>query len=153
MAILLESEITLSKSSISCIEKMVGATVKYEKFTAPYEVSISVVTDQEIHDLNLRFRNMDKPTDVLSFPLLTFAEDEVLHPNEVGEILLGDIVISMDTAKRQAVEYGHSLERELGFLTVHSMLHLLGYDHMTPEEEKEMFQRQTEILEIEGLVR
>ncbi|MFI3174960.1 MAG: rRNA maturation RNase YbeY [Bacillota bacterium] len=153
MGILLENEFALSDESIACIEQMVKATVKYENFSHPFEVSISIVSDEEIHDLNLRFRNMDKPTDVLSFPLLTFEVDEILQPNEVGEVLLGDIVISIDTAKRQANEYGHSLLRELGFLTVHSTLHLLGYDHMNAEEEEEMFRKQREILEEVGLER
>ena len=97
--------------------------------------------------MNLETRGVDRPTDVLSFPV--FDEDF-----GVGYAVLGDIVISYDTAKRQAEQYGHSLERELAFLTVHSVLHLLGYDHETsPEDEKEMFSRQEAILVSMGLKR
>ena len=96
---------------------------------------------------------MDKATDVLSFPQIDYDVDEVVMTNEKGEIVLGDIIISVDTAKRQAEEYGHSLKREICFLTVHSMLHLLGYDHMTEEEEAEMFGKQKDILEKSGITR
>jgi len=99
-----------------------------------YEVSVVLVNNAEIHELNLLHRNMDKPTDVLSFPM----DDEET---------LGDIVISLEQAQIQANDYGHSLEREVGFLTVHSMLHLFGFDHETSEEDEvEMFGLQDEIL-------
>ena len=91
--------------------------------------------------------------DVLSFPQLTFAEGEEMEKNENGEIILGDIILSVARAKEQAESYGHSLKRELAFLTAHSMLHLLGYDHMTPEEETVMFQKQREILDGLGITR
>jgi len=103
------------------------------------EVSVVLVNNEEIHALNLQHRNMDKPTDVLSFPM----DDEIL----------GDIVISMEQAKIQAENYNHSFEREIGFLTVHSMLHLFGYDHETPEDEEEMFALQEKILREMKLVR
>ena len=95
----------------------------------------------------------DSPTDVLSFPQLTFEEGEIMDRNEKGEVVLGDIIISLERAREQAEEYGHSLKREIAFLTAHSMLHLLGYDHMEPEEEKEMFAKQKEILELAGIPR
>ena len=97
-------------------------------------------------------------TDVLSFPLLEYDEegnilDEYMDFNPDGEMFLGDIVISLERAAEQAEEYGHSFEREVGFLTVHSMLHLFGYDHMTPEDEEEMFGYQEDILKEMGLLR
>ena len=115
--------------------------------------SLSIVSDEEIHSINRQFRNIDSPTDVLSFPQLTFEEGEEADVNENGEIVLGDIIISIDRAKEQAREYGHSLERELAFLAVHSMLHLMGYDHMEKDEEEDMFRRQKEILIRAGIPR
>lgn len=109
--------------------------------------------NEEIHQINKQFRGIDRPTDVLSFPQLTFEEGEIMDRNENGEVVLGDIIISLERAREQAEEYGHSLKREIAFLTAHSMLHLLGYDHMEPEEEKEMFAKQKEILELAGIPR
>jgi len=111
-----------------------------------FEVSVVIVNNNEIRELNLLHRNMDKPTDVLSFPMIEDFDDE-------DENILGDIVISMDQAKIQAENYGHLLEREIGFLTVHSMLHLFGYDHETPQDEAEMFELQEKILNQMGLLR
>ena len=104
------------------------------------EVAVTFVDNERIKELNRQFRNKDKSTDVLSFPL-----DE--------EDSLGDIIISIPKAREQAEEYGHSFERELGFLTVHGFLHLVGYDHETEAEEKEMFARQEQILQQFGLIR
>lgn len=137
----------------SVMEQIVQDSLRYEGFTEECEISISIVDDAEIHQINKQFRGIDRPTDVLSFPQLTFAEDEEAECNENGEIVLGDIIISQERAKEQAEEYGHSFKREIAFLTAHSMLHLLGYDHMEPEEEKEMFQKQKEILELAGIPR
>lgn len=109
------------------------------------EVSVSFVDDEEIHDLNRSYRNVDRSTDVLSFPM-----DE---GDELGERLLGDIVISVPTALRQALEYAHSLEREVGFLLVHGFLHLNGFDHEEPEQQREMFGIQDEVLDSIGLHR
>ena len=108
------------------------------------------MTNNEIQKLNKEFRNIDKETDVLSFPQLTFEEGEIADINENDEIILGDIVISIDKAKQQSEEYGHTLQREIAFLTVHSMLHLMGYDHMKEQEEKEMIEKQKEILQKAG---
>ena len=135
------------------LEKVCLKSLQYEEFNEDCEVSLSIVTNDEIHDINKQFRNIDSPTDVLSFPQLTFEEGEEADVNENGEIVLGDIIISMDRAKEQAEEYGHSLKRELAFLSVHSMLHLMGYDHMVPEEEEDMFRRQKEILIEAGIPR
>ena len=122
-------------------------------FQEECEISISIVDNEEIHQINKQFRGIDRPTDVLSFPQLTFEEGEIMDRNEKGEVVLGDIIISLERAREQAEEYGHSLKREIAFLTAHSMLHLLGYDHMEPEEEKEMFAKQKEILELAGIPR
>ena len=114
-------------------------------------------TDNEgIRVLNAQHRGIDRATDVLSFPMLEYDDDGEMFddPGDIeDELCLGDIVISLERAAEQAEEYGHSFEREVGFLTVHSMLHLLGYDHMTEEEEKEMFGFQKEILTKMGLER
>lgn len=135
------------------IPLIVEETLKYEGFAYPCEVSVSIVDNEEIRQINGQFRNIDRPTDVLSFPLLTFAEGEVMDRNELDEVLLGDIIISLERAREQAEEYGHSLKREIAFLTAHSMLHLLGYDHMEEDEEEEMFRRQREILLSAGIPR
>ncbi len=113
------------------------------------EVSILLVDNEQIQELNSKHRKKDTPTDVLSFPLLT--EFDNLHEDEI--IYLGDIVISVERAKEQADEYGHSFKREVGFLIAHSILHLLGYDHMTEEDEKCMIAKQEEILINIGLTR
>lgn len=135
------------------LKRAIVKSLNYEKKTDSYEISISFVDNVEIRQINKQFRQIDKETDVLSFPQLTFEDGEVAEKNENGEIVLGDIIISIEKAEEQAGEYGHTLERELAFLTVHSMLHLLGYDHMEIEEEKEMFQKQKEILEQAGFFR
>ncbi len=111
------------------IRKCCAAVLSHERFKGDAEVSVLFINDNEIHKLNKEYRDKDRPTDVLSFPL---GENGVYDTNmETGAKLLGDVVISMETAVRQAKMYGHSIEREVGFLTVHSMLHLLGYDHET----------------------
>ena len=124
----------------------------------PYETEISLlITDNEgIREFNRETRNIDKPTDVLSFPNVEYeiaGEFEIVESQEAGcfepdtgELILGDIVISIERAKEQAAEYGHSVKREFAFLVAHSMLHLCGYDHMTPEEEKVMIAKQEAIL-------
>ena len=131
----------------------------------PYEVSVSLtLTDGEkIHEMNRQFRNVDAETDVLSFPMLDLVEpagfdgidedDPGCFDPETGELTLGDIVINLDRVIRQAADYGHSQRREFAFLIVHSMLHLLGFDHETPSEEKDMFSLQEEILNTLGIVR
>ncbi len=110
-------------------------------------VSAALVDDERIRELNRQYRGIDKPTDVLSFAA---REGEQLHSGRKGEYL-GDIAISLETAARQADEFGHSLSRELAFLTVHGVLHLLGYDHMVPEDEKEMRALQNKIMQRAGL--
>jgi probable rRNA maturation factor len=115
------------------------------------EVSLVLVNDEYIHELNRDYRGIDRPTDVLSFALNEGEEPEVFDGPE--ESLLGDIIISLETAARQALEYNHSLERELAFLTVHGMLHLLGYDHEDENERKKMREQEENILLRMGISR
>ena len=125
------------------IYAVVDKTFEYED-TEPRSVSVLITDNEEIHQLNLQYRQKDAPTDVLSFPL--FDEDGNLDEEE-----LGDIVISLEKAQAQAEEYNHSLKREVAFLTAHSMLHLLGYDHENGEQE--MYTKQEEILNLLGITR
>lgn len=133
------------------IKRVLEYGISFMEFSNNVEISIMLVDDEEIHALNKLHRGIDRATDVLSFPMFEYNEDGEIDISECdfgenGEILLGDIVISLQRAATQAEEYGHSFEREIGFLTAHSLLHLLGYDHMEPEGEKEMFALQEEIL-------
>ena len=144
------------------IHRVIEKAMDYE--ACPYEAEINVlITDNEqIQKINAKNRGIDAPTDVLSFPRIEYEtpadfdalEDmwEVFHP-ETGELLLGDIVLSVDKIKSQAEEYGHSIERELSFLVAHSMLHLFGYDHMEEDERAVMEQKQREILEQLSITR
>ena len=134
------------------IREAIETTLDFEDFQNACEVSVTFTDNEGIHELNKKFRQVDKPTDVLSFPLFDFEGDTEEPP--IDEIInnLGDIVISLEKAREQAEEYGHSFKRETAFLCVHSMLHLLGYDHETSEEEdREMRAKQTEIMNIMGL--
>src|SRR5690606_10406534 len=117
-----------------------------ENISENTEVSITFVDNNEIQEINRDYRNLDKPTDVISFALEETTEGEVEIVGDDIPVILGDIIISVEKAKEQEEEYNHSFERELGFLAVHGLLHLLGYDHMTEQDEKEMFQKQEEIL-------
>lgn len=134
------------------LREAIETTLDFEDFNAVCEVSVTFTDNEGIRELNKKFREIDKPTDVLSFPLLDFDGDCEEPP--IDELIsnLGDIVISLERAKEQADEFGHSFKREVAFLTVHSMLHLLGYDHeLGEEEDKEMRARQSEIMKIMGL--
>lgn len=110
------------------------------------EVDITIVDDEEIHTLNRDYRNVDRPTDVLSFALDEGEEEEPMLLDGPEEHLLGDIIISAETAQRQGEEFGHGLEREIVYLAVHGLLHLLGYDHMTDEDKKVMRAKEEEAL-------
>lgn len=145
------------------ITNVIEESMDYEN--CPYEAEINVlITDNEdIRQINQEYRNIDSPTDVLSFPMIEYEspsdfdhlEEEAydsFNP-ETGELLLGDIVVSVDKVLEQAEKYGHSIERELAFLIAHSMLHLFGYDHMQDEERLVMEQKQEEILSRRGYVR
>ena len=133
------------------VRHAVEETLDYEQFENPIEVSVTFTDNEGIAELNHRFRGIERPTDVLSFPLFDYeGSDEPPVDELMG--MLGDIVLSLEMAKLQAEEYGHSFEREVAFLCVHSMLHLLGYDHETGEEdEREMRRRQSEIMDRMGL--
>ena len=161
------------------INEVVNEAAAYEK--CPYEIEVNVtLTDNEaIHQINKEFREVDAPTDVLSFPMINYEapsdfeslEDEFENNTEdyfnpkleddyddnfnpdTGEIMLGDIIISVDKVKEQAKSYGHSEKREYAFLILHSMLHLFGYDHMTEEESKVMEAKQREVLDNIGITR
>jgi probable rRNA maturation factor len=122
-----QTEIKIPVGIRLLIRKCCNATLVSEGINHDAEVSVSLVNNEEIHKLNNQFRGIDRSTDVLSFPLGENGEYDI-NP-ETGAYMLGDIVISLETALKQSQIYGHSLEREVGFLTVHSMLHLLGYDH------------------------
>lgn len=139
-----ETDFDFNESLIDLVKKIILETLDYEKFTKNVEISFSIVYNSKIKEINLKYRNINKETDVLSFPLLEYPLKTNLNENIITP--LGDILISIDKAIYQAKEYGHSLEREIAFLTVHSMLHLLGYDHMTEQEEKVMFEKQEIIL-------
>ena len=132
----------------SVIEEIVDLVLDQEKMDKNYEVSISFVDDHRIKELNGIYRNKDAVTDVLSFPLYEDEDIEVLEEELHMDIekLLGDIVISAETAKRQAAEYGHSLKREISYLVIHSMFHLLGYDHMTDDDKLEMGSKEKELV-------
>jgi len=134
------------------MREAIETTLDFEDYRNICEVSVTFTDNEGIKELNKKFRNMDKPTDVLSFPLFDFEGGSEEPP--IDEIVnnLGDIVISLEKAREQAEEYGHSFERETAFLCVHSMLHLLGYDHeISEEDDREMRARQTEIMRIMGL--
>ena len=133
---------------LETVEKVLYSAIEKEKLEN-VSFNLIIVDNKYIHELNKTYRNIDRETDVITFAL----EDEstIIIPNE--ERILGDIYISIDKAKAQAEEYGHSLLRELSFLAVHGFYHLLGYDHQTPEEEKVMFQKQEEVLDSYGIRR
>lgn len=135
------------------IRRCCQAVLTTEKFGRDAEVSVSFVSNNEIKNLNKIYRNKDAVTDVLSFPLTS--EDGTVEINpETGAVQLGDVVISLETAVKQAQNFGHSLEREVGFLTVHSMLHLLGYDHETSQlDQRIMREKEESVLEKLGISR
>ena len=129
----------------------IEATLAYENYHNSVEVSVTFTDNAGIKKLNKKDRKIDKETDVLSFPLFDFEGTDEPPVDEI-ENMLGDIVVSLEKAQAQADEYGHSFEREVAFLCVHSTLHLLGYDHETSEEDElDMRSRQTAVMEMLGL--
>lgn len=122
-----QKEVRIPTGIRMLVRRCCNAVLRMEHFESPAEISVTFVNDEQIHELNKKYRNKDVPTDVLSFPM---GENGVYDENhDTGAKILGDIVISMETAVEQAKRYGHGLDREVGYLTAHSMLHLLGYDH------------------------
>lgn len=131
---------------INLLKEIASFTLKKEKVDKPI-VNIILVDNKKIHEINKKYRKIDRETDVISFAL----EDEDSMINASSYRILGDIYVSIDKAKAQAKEYHHSFKRELCFLVVHGLYHLLGYDHETKEEEKIMFQKQEEVLDEFGI--
>ncbi len=129
-----QDDIKITEEIKNLIEKSIAAVLKIEKLDENVEVSVSFVGDDEIRDLNREYRGVDKSTDVLSFPM----DDEFIIDNRI----LGDVIINTRRVMEQAEELGHSNERELSYLSVHSILHLLGYDHMEDKDKKEMRERE-----------
>lgn len=148
----------ISEEVKKLVERAILHSLEYEGCDFDAEISVTFVDNEEIRVINRENRDIDKATDVLSFPMLEFDEngDIVDSEYDMNEefLMLGDIVISAERAREQSIEYGHSFEREIAFLVVHSMLHLLGYDHVnSEEEEKVMFKKQDEILTELGITR
>lgn len=143
-------------------DKVINAALDYEECPYEAEVSLTLVDNNRIHDINKEFRDIDRPTDVLSFPMVEYDdagefafledEDDCFNP-ETGELMLGDIIISLDKVEEQAIEYGHSFTREYAFLIAHSMLHLMGYDHMTDDDASIMEAKQRAILDNLNITR
>ncbi|MBQ9922252.1 MAG: rRNA maturation RNase YbeY [Clostridia bacterium] len=134
------------------IRKAVRTTLRSEKFPEDAEVSVTLTDNEEIHVLNREYRGVDRPTDVLSFPMAEDDDNIGDYDMDKNAVLLGDIVVSVEKIEEQAKEYMHSFERELAYLVIHSTLHLLGYDHETgDEDEKEMTEKQDKIIESMGL--
>ena len=153
---------TLQKVAVSSVIKTcIRETLRHQGVDVPCEINVLVTNDAGIHAINKASRNIDRPTDVLSFPMFQFEPgklpedwDDYLDP-ETGMCPLGDMAISLERAALQAKEYGHSNRREIGYLTIHSMLHLLGYDHMDEGEQKALMRSREESIatHISGLER
>lgn len=149
---LLDETGTVSEEELSFVRKVLEQAAHYEE-TGDSEVSVTFVTNDQIQEINREYRGKDTPTDVISFAMEEAGEEEVVITGADDTRVLGDIIISLERAKEQAADYGHSYKRELGFLAVHGFLHLLGYDHTNEADEKKMFSRQEEILGSLGLAR
>jgi len=135
-------------------KKVIGKCFEVEKINDAVCIYITFTNSQEIKKINMLHRNINAETDVLSFPLFEGSElEDILKSKKFPNCMLGDIVISIDKAKQQAKEYGHTLERELGFLLVHGFYHLLGYDHVDKKEELKMLEKQESVLKELGLAR
>ncbi|MEC0306188.1 rRNA maturation RNase YbeY [Paenibacillus lautus] len=155
-----QEDFQISEELIALLEVILQKAGEAEGVTDG-EVDLTFVDDEQIHELNREYRGIDRPTDVLSFAMneITNDELEIIYELQEGEELesvpdvLGDIIISVPRAKLQSEEYGHSLERELGFLFVHGFLHLLGYDHQDEASEAEMMGKQEAVLAEVGLTR
>ena len=153
-----QNGIEITEEINEVIKSAIEASLKYENCDFDAELSVTIVDNEEIKEINREHRGIDKATDVLSFPMLEFDEEgnaiECDYDFSDDTVILGDIVISAERAMEQSKEFGHSFKREMAFLTVHSMLHLLGYDHVDdPEGEAEMIRKQKEILEGLGITR
>ena len=143
----------LEQNQLELLEKLRDYAREKEESENDAELSITIVDNETIQEINKQYRDKDQPTDVISFALEEHGEEEIEIRGDNLPRHLGDIIISIEKVNEQANEYGHSFNRELGFLAVHGFLHLLGYDHMTTEEEKEMMERQDHLLDDFGLTR
>lgn len=140
-----------SNMAVKFIKKAIIKTLEVEGVAVPCEVNVLLTDDAGIHEINLEFREIDRPTDVLSFPMNELIagefDSEACEENmDTGKKMLGDMVLSLERAREQAIEYGHSEGREICYLTIHSILHLLGYDHMDEGEEKRLMRSREEIV-------
>lgn len=155
-----QNKMEIDERLIELLDKALQIAAEAEGITEG-EVALTFVDDEAIHELNRDYRGIDRPTDVLSFAMNESLDDELeivyeLEEDEEADSLtdiLGDIIISVDRAKQQSEDYGHSLEREIGFLFVHGFLHLIGYDHQDAESEAEMMGKQEAALARVGLMR
>ena len=152
-----QMKVNINDSLVKSIERVIDFALKSEKLVLDYEISIIFVDNQKIREINKEFRNIDKETDVLSFPMLEYPEGKVYKDVYIqskfedsffdeGKLVLGDIAISLEKALEQSEEFGHSFQRETVYLTVHSILHLLGYDHMEEDQKEIMRRKEEEIL-------
>lgn len=150
MTIIFEEGQVVSEEILATMEKAAAKALEMEGLPEERcEISVTFVDMEEIHELNKEYRDVDSPTDVLSFPQFDDFEDLP----EVGDIILGDVVICKDKAEEQAKEFGHTFEREIIYLFTHSILHLLGYDHMEDADKEVMRGREEEIMEYLGISR
>lgn len=157
-----EGELELGLEYLEIADKVAEAVLDQEECPYESQIELLLTDNEEIRRINQEFRAIDRPTDVLSFPMVDFEkpaeydfleeEDDCFDP-ETGELILGNIVISKEKVVSQAEEYGHSLKREYAFLIAHSMLHLLGYDHMEEDERAVMEEKQRKVLEKLGIER
>lgn len=154
MTIWIDNQTDINFEYDNTLKDVVTACIEEENYPNNIEVSIVLVDNNEIQKLNYQFRNNDKVTDVLSFPMTENELDDKNNINlDTNEIVLGDIIISLPKAIEQANEFEHSLKRELSFLTAHSMFHLMGYDHQALEAESNMKQKQNKVLSKLGIER
>lgn len=151
-----ETSEEITEAQLEELKRVAEAVAEAEECNFDAEISLTITDNAGIREINREYRGIDRATDVLSFPMLEFGDDETDAGFETdnGLVMLGDIVISIERAKEQALEFGHSLRRELAFLTAHSMLHLLGWDHVDdPEGEAHMIEKQNEVLNKLGITR
>lgn len=152
-----QNKMEVTDELINIINEVCEQSLKAEEMNVPYQISLLFVDNEEIREINRDTRGIDKATDVLSFPMLDYPQNKVFKEvykdtkfNEIyldgDELVLGDMILSLERAKEQSIEYNHSFNREVCYLVVHSILHLLGYDHMEDEEKKVMRKREEEIL-------
>lgn len=145
-----QRKVKLPANTRLLVKKACETVLKVENFTENAEIEVSFVSDRKIKELNCAYRNIDSSTDVLSFPLGENGEYDSNPEN--GNLMLGDVIISIDHALQQADLYGHGIDREIAFLTVHSVLHLLGYDHVNNEDERKVMRSKEEnVLSLMGL--